>query len=73
MSLLCSLNIVMFSPRHNTNKRIALNVEHLVGGWLEKLVHLQLFQMAHKLPRHLVGILKKKKKEKSFECGTLDI
>ena len=46
-----------------------MNVEHLVRGWLEKLVHLQLFQMAHKLPRHLVGILKKK----SFECGTLDI
>ena len=37
-------------------------MEHLVRGWLEKLVHLQLFQMAHKLPRHLVGIFKKKKK-----------
>ena len=32
--------------------------------WLEKLVHLQLFQMAHKLPRHIVGILKKKRKKK---------
>ena len=62
-----------------------MNVEHLVRGWLEKLVHLQLFQVAQKLPRHLVGILKKqkkkqkkkekrkKKKEKSFECETLDI
>ena len=32
--------------------------------WLEKLVHLQLFQMAHKLPRHLVCIFKKKKRKK---------
>ena len=50
-------------------------MEHLVRGWLEKLVHVQLFQMAQKLPKHLVGILTKKKKklEKSFECGTLDI
>ena len=39
-------------------------MEHLVGGWLEKLVHLQLFQMAHKLPRHLVGIFKKKKEKR---------
>ena len=40
-----------------------MNVEHLVRGWLEKLVHLQLFQVAQKLPRHLVGILKKQKKK----------
>ena len=39
-------------------------MEHLVRGWLEKFVHLQLFQMAHKLPRHLVGILTNKKRKK---------
>ena len=38
-------------------------MEHLVRGWLEKLMHLQLFQMAHQLPRHLVGILTNKKKK----------
>ena len=32
-----------------------MNEEHLVRGWLEKLVHLHLLQMAHKLPIHLVG------------------
>ena len=42
-------------------------------GWLEKLVHLQLFQMAHKLPRHLVGILKKKKKEKRKKKKALNV
>ena len=30
-----------------------------------------LFQMAHKLPRHLVGTHQKKKK--GSECGSLDI
>ena len=39
-------------------------MEHLVRGWLEKFVHLQLFQMAHKLPRHLVGILTNKKRKR---------
>ena len=38
-------------------------MEHLVRGWLEKLVHVQLFQMAQKLPKHLFGILTKKKKK----------
>ena len=61
--LLCFL-LVIFSPRHNKNERKALNVEHLVRGWLEKLVHLQLFQMAHKLLRHLVGTHKRKYRTK---------
>ena len=63
---------MIFSPKHNKNQRKALNVEHFVRGWLEKLVHLELFQMAHKLPKHLVGT-HQKNIEKSSECGTLDI
>ena len=72
--LLCFL-LVIFSPRHNKNERKALNVEHLVRGWLEKLVHLQLFQMAHKLPRHWVGTHKRKYRKKlwMWDIGHLNV
>ena len=32
MAVFVTSNIRMFSPRHDKNKRIALNVEHLVRG-----------------------------------------
>ena len=44
-------------------------MEHLVRGWLEKWVHLQLFQMAHKLPVHLVGTHKKNIYKKALNVG----
>ena len=33
------------------------------------MVHLQLLQMAHKLPRNFVGTNKKKKKKKALNVG----